>query len=42
MPRTRPAIDRLRDLLGAAVDATPQLPMHPAELPPPRAEIQAG
>jgi vacuolar-type H+-ATPase subunit H len=35
-------IDRLRDLLGAAVDATPQLPMHPAELPPPRAEIQAG
>jgi vacuolar-type H+-ATPase subunit H len=35
-------IDRLRELLAAAVEATPQLPAHPAELPPPRADAKVG
>lgn len=35
-------IDRLRGLLEAALDATPQLPVHPAELPPPRADAKTG
>ena len=35
-------IDRLRGLLEAALDATPQLPVHAAELPPPRTEVKAA